>query len=86
METQQVSIGRKIEMTNTEQQSTEVTAAVAKITAVWAGTLFGIQISDLVLVATLIYTVLQICILVWEKMIKPWRTPNSSSSSRMKEL
>jgi Phage holin T7 family, holin superfamily II len=50
----------------------EVTTAVTKVAAVWAGTLFGIQLSDIVLLATLLYTLLQICLLVSEKIIKPW--------------
>lgn len=80
METQQITIGRKHQMTNTVQDNTEMGAAAAKLTAVWAGTLFGIQLSDLVLLATLIYTLLQICIIVWEKLIKPWRASKPVSS------
>lgn len=48
----------------------ETNAAITKLMVAWLGTMFGgVTLSSLVLTATLIYTVLQIIILV-RKMIK----------------
>ena len=44
-----------------------------KIGIAWAGFFAGIELSDLVLLATLIYTCAQTCVLLWEKVIKPMR-------------
>lgn len=56
----------------------EVNSAMLKIGAVWAGTLFGIKLSDLVLIATLIYTVLQIGLLISDRIVKPWYAARKS--------
>ncbi len=53
------------------QTTTEIPGVAAKLGVIWAGTLWGIKISDLVLLATLLYTILQIGVLVWEKIVKP---------------
>lgn len=50
----------------------DVNSTMLKLGAVWAGTIFGIKLSDLVLIATLIYTVLQIGLLISDRIIKPW--------------
>lgn len=51
----------------------DVNSAALKIAAVWTGTFYGIKLSDLVLLATLLYTVLQIGVLLNDRVIKPWR-------------
>lgn len=51
----------------------DAAGVVTKVTAVWAGTLFGIQLSDLVLLVTLFYTLIQIGFLIYDRVIKPWR-------------
>jgi hypothetical protein len=52
----------------TDQNETQV--AMLKVVAIWAGTVFGgVTLSGLVLSATLIYTVLQIVVLV-RKILK----------------
>jgi hypothetical protein len=56
-------------MSGTSQ--TDSTGVAVKLAAVWAGTLFGIQLSDLVLLATLFYTLLQIGIVLYEKIFRP---------------
>ena len=48
-----------------------VGSILGKISIVWAGLFAGITLSDVVLFATLIYTVLQICLAVYERIIKP---------------
>lgn len=50
----------------------DVSSAAIKIAAVWTGTLFGLKLSDLVLLATLFYTLLQIGILIADRIVKPW--------------
>lgn len=57
----------------TDPQTTEIAGTVTKVTAVWAGTLFGIQLSDLVLLVTLAYTLIQLGFLLYDRVIKPWR-------------
>lgn len=42
--------------------------AAAKMGAVWTGTVLGMQLSDLVLLATLVYTLLQIYVLIRDKV------------------
>ncbi len=56
----------------------DVNATAMKIAAVWAGTIFGIKLSDLVLIATLIYTVLQIGLMVSDRIVKPWLAARKS--------
>lgn len=51
----------------------DINSAAIKIAAVWTGTLYGIKLSDLVLLATLLYTVLQIGVLINDRIVKPWR-------------
>lgn len=46
---------------------------MGKLGIAWVGFFAGISLSDLALLATLVYTSLQIGILMWEKVIKPWR-------------
>jgi len=46
---------------------------VGKLGIVWTGFFAGIKLGDLVLLATLVYTVLQIGLLVYERIIKPIR-------------
>lgn len=53
---------------------------MGKLGIVWAGFITGISLSDLVLFATLVYTVLNIGVLVWERIIKPWRATHPHSS------
>jgi len=50
----------------------DVNTAALKLTAIWAGTIFGIELSHLVLAATLIYTVLQIGLIISDRIVKPW--------------
>lgn len=57
----------------TDPQTTEIAGTVTKVTAVWAGTLFGIQLSDLVLLVTLAYTLIQLGFLLYDRVIKPWK-------------
>lgn len=38
---------------------------------IWAGTIYGINLSDIVLLLTGIYTILLIIVLVWDKIMKP---------------
>ena len=45
--------------------------ALGKISIIWAGFFAGITLGDLVLFATLVYTILQTCLLVYERIIKP---------------
>lgn len=61
----------------------EVNSAMLKIGAVWAGTIFGIKLSDLVLIATLIYTVLQIGLLISDRIVKPWLAERKSKILRL---
>ena len=44
---------------------------LGKVGIVWAGLFAGITLGDLVLAATLVYTLLQITMLVVERIIKP---------------
>lgn len=44
---------------------------LGKVGIVWAGLFAGIKLGDLVLVATLVYTILQIMMLIVERIIKP---------------
>jgi hypothetical protein len=46
---------------------------LGKISIVWAGLFAGISLGDVVLVATLIYTLLQIGLAVYERIIRPIR-------------
>lgn len=61
----------------------DVNATALKIAAVWAGTIFGIKLSDLVLIATLIYTVLQIGLVISDRIIKPWIADRKSRIIRL---
>jgi hypothetical protein len=45
--------------------------ALGKISIIWAGFFAGITLGDLVLFATLVYTILQTCLLVYERIVKP---------------
>lgn len=56
------------------EQSDTPTAAV-KVAVAWAGGFIGIQLSDWVLLATLIYTLLQIYFLLRDK----WRRRKNES-------
>jgi hypothetical protein len=56
---------------STKSSMSEVELVAAKLAVVWTGTIFGMKVSDLVLLATLIYTVLQIGLLLWDRVIKP---------------
>ena len=58
-------------MADPSSQHTDGAAIAAKLAVVWTGTLFGIKLSDLVLLATLLYTVLQIGIVIWDRIVKP---------------
>lgn len=54
----------------------ETTSALAKLSpsaGVGGATLFGIPLPDVVLYMTLLYTALQIFILVRDKVWKPWK-------------
>lgn len=54
----------------------ETTSALAKLSpsaGVGGATLFGIPLPDVVLIATLIYTCLQIVFLVRDKVYRPWK-------------
>lgn len=53
------------------QQDHEVRNAALNASVVWAGTIYGIQISDLVLLLTGFYTILLIIVLIWDKVLKP---------------
>jgi hypothetical protein len=55
-----------------EQQDPHMALKASELGLIWAGTLFGVKISDWVLVATLIYTVLRILELLWDRLAKPW--------------
>jgi Phage holin T7 family, holin superfamily II len=44
-----------------------------KVGIVWAGLFAGITLGDVVLFATLVYTLLQIVLTVYERIIKPIR-------------
>ena len=68
-------------MSTHDSSHTDGAAVAAKLAVVWTGTFFGIKLSDLVLLATLCYTLLQIGILVWDRVIKPWR-----DSRKVKEI
>ena len=48
-------------------------AALGKVGIVWGGLFVGISLGDIVLLATLVYTLLQIYLLVAERIVKPWR-------------
>ena len=52
--------------------NSDVSSAAIKITAIWAGTIFGIELSHLVLAATLLYTLLQIGLIISDRIVKPW--------------
>jgi len=52
--------------------NTDLSTSAIKLTAIWAGTIFGIELSHLVLAATLIYTVLQIGLIISDRVVKPW--------------
>lgn len=54
----------------------ETTSALAKLSpsaGVGGATLFGIPLPDVVLYMTLLYTALQIIILIRDKVYKPWK-------------
>ena len=51
---------------NVEQTDGQV--ATINLTAIWAGTIFGIHLSDLVLIVTLVYTLLQTYVLIRDKL------------------
>lgn len=44
---------------------------LGKVSIIWAGLFAGIKLGDVVLIATLVYTVLQICLAVYERIIRP---------------
>ncbi len=44
---------------------------MGKLGVVWAGLFAGISLGDVVLFATLVYTVLQIALLIAERIVKP---------------
>jgi predicted lipid-binding transport protein (Tim44 family) len=46
-------------------------AALGKVGVVWGGLFMGISLGDVVLLATLVYTLLQIYLLVAERIVKP---------------
>ena len=44
---------------------------VGKLGVIWVGLFAGLKLGDLVLIATLVYTLLQTCMLIVERIIKP---------------
>lgn len=44
---------------------------LGKVSIIWAGLFAGIKLGDVVLMATLVYTLLQIGLAVYERIIKP---------------
>lgn len=68
----EIHIDRNGHVTTPEHQDA-VGNILGKLGIAWAGFFAGISLSDLVLIATLIYTCIQTGVLIWEKIIKPWR-------------
>lgn len=52
--------------------SEPVGSALGKVGLVWGGLFAGLSLGDVVLLATLVYTLLQIYLLVSERIVKPW--------------
>lgn len=52
--------------------SEPVGSALGKVGLVWGGLFAGLSLGDVVLIATLVYTLLQIYLLVSERIVKPW--------------
>lgn len=59
---------------------------LGKLGVVWAGFFAGIKLGDLVLLATLVYTILQICILVMERIIRPFMAARAAEKLRAEKL
>jgi len=64
-------------MTNHHDIANEAAKAAPAVT-VGGLTLFGVGLSDWVLLATLIYTVLQVFFLLRDKWYKPWKVRHGS--------
>lgn len=64
-------------MTNHHDIANEAAKAAPAVT-VGGLTLFGVGLSDWVLLATLIYTVLQVFFLLRDKCYKPWKAQHGS--------
>ena len=52
---------------------------LGKVSIIWAGLFAGLELGDVVLFATLIYTILQICLAVYERIIKPIRAARAAA-------
>lgn len=63
-------------MTTTHHDIANEAARAAPTLTVGGLTLFGVGLSDWVLLATLIYTVLQVFFLLRDKCYRPWRDKN----------
>ena len=59
---------------------------LGKLGIVWTGFLAGIKLGDLVLIATLIYTLLQISVLVMERIIRPFMAAHAAEKLRAEQL
>ncbi len=59
---------------STAVQSESIGTILGKVSIVWAGLFAGITLGDVVLFATLIYTLLQIALTIYERIVKPWHS------------
>lgn len=57
----------------TELDPESIRTILGKLSVIWTGLFVGIYMTDVVLIVTLIYTVLQIGLTVYERIIKPIR-------------
>jgi Phage holin T7 family, holin superfamily II len=59
---------------------------LGKVSIIWAGLFAGIKLGDVVLIATLVYTLLQIVLAVYERIIKPIRAAHAEVEALKKVM